>query len=120
MRASALVRSVMSSSSSTVPPPVIGWNVQASVRPREVIGSAVTISQTRASAISARIRLPLSVEIEPADTQADTMSAAVAPRLTRSSGKVISSLKRWFITARRPSARNMHRPCGMLLRAVSN
>ena len=28
MRASALLRSVMSSSSRTVPPPVIGWNVQ--------------------------------------------------------------------------------------------
>ena len=32
----------------------------------------------------------------------------------------IISLKRWFITASRPSARNMHSPCGMLFNAVSN
>ena len=48
------------------------------------------------------------------------MSEALAPRSTKSSGSCIISLKRWFITASRPSARNMHSPCGMLLSAVSN
>ena len=48
------------------------------------------------------------------------MSEALAPRCTRSSDRCIISLKRWFITASRPSARNMHSPCGMLFSAVSN
>ena len=63
---------------------------------------------------------PLAAEIDPAPTQSATMSDALAPRCTRSSDRFIISLKRRFITASRPSARNMHSPCGMLFNAVSN
>ena len=49
--------------------------------------------------------LPLAAEIVPALTQAAMMSAALAPRCTRSADRFIISLKRWFITARCPSAR---------------
>jgi hypothetical protein len=78
------------------------------------------MSRARGFSISARIILPLAAEIDPASTQAPTIWATPAPRCIRSSDRSIISLKRWFITARRPSAANMQRPCGMLLSAVSN
>ena len=51
-------------------------------------GSAVMISRACELSISATISLPLAAEIEPALTQAATMSRALAPRCTRSSGKL--------------------------------
>src|SRR3979409_563300 len=110
MRASALRRSVMSSSSTTAPPPVIGWNVHDSDRPRVMSGPGVIISRAWVFSISDRIILPLAAETEPATTQAAMMSEALAPRCTRSSDRFIISLKGGFMTASRPSARNMQRP----------
>ena len=106
----------MSSTSTTVPPPAIGWNVHDSARPLALSGSAVVMSPACEFSISETISLPLAAEIEPAPTQAATMSGALAPRCTRSSDRRIISLKRWFMTASRPSAPNMHRPCGMLFK----
>ena len=65
----------MSSSSTTAPPPAIGWNVHDSERPRSKSGSVVMISPACEFSISATMIFPLAVEIEPATTQALTMSA---------------------------------------------
>src|SRR6185369_2505447 len=62
MRALALRRSVMSSSSTTAPPPAIGWNVHDSERPRAMSGSVVMMSRACESSISARMILPLGAE----------------------------------------------------------
>ena len=63
--ASALRRSVMSSTSTTVPPPAIGWNVQDSERPASRSGSVVIMSRACEFSISDRIILPLAAEIDP-------------------------------------------------------
>ena len=84
----------MSSSSTTAPPPAIGWNVQDSDRLLAMSGSAVMISLACEFSISERIILPLAAEIDPPLTQAAMMSRALAPRCTRSSDRFIISLKR--------------------------
>ena len=84
----------MSSTSTTAPPPLIGWNVQDSERPRVASGSVVIMSPACVFSISDRIILPLAAEIDPAVTQAAMMSGALAPRCTRSSDRFIISLKR--------------------------
>ena len=84
----------MSSSSTTAPPPAIGWKVQDSDRPRVTSGSVVMMSRAWVFSISDRIILPLAAEIEFEAMQAATMSGALAPRWTRSSDRFIISLKR--------------------------
>ncbi len=57
-------------------------------------GSVVMMSLACEFSISERMIFPLAADIEPALTQASTISDAVAPRCTRSSGRFIISLKR--------------------------
>ena len=54
----------MSSSSTTAPPPAIGWKVHDSDRPRVTSGSVVMMSLACVFSISDRIILPLAAEIE--------------------------------------------------------
>ena len=70
----------MSSTSTTAPPPAIGWKVHDSERPRVASVSVVTMSPACALTISDRIILPLVAEIECELMQAAMMSGALAPR----------------------------------------
>ena len=73
----------MSSTSTTVPPPAIGWKVQDSDRFSLMSGSVVMISLACEFSISRRISLPLAAEIDPATTQAEMMSDAFGAAAAR-------------------------------------
>ena len=78
----------MSSSSTTAPPPAIGWNVQDSDRSRVTSGSVVMMSLACEFSISDRIILPLAAEIDPAPTQAAMMSDALGAALHEIVGQI--------------------------------
>ena len=83
----------MSSSSTTAPPPAIGWKVHDSDRLLAMSGSVVMMSLACEFPISKRMILALASEIDPALTQAAAMSDALAPLCTRSSDSFIIWLK---------------------------
>ena len=70
----------MSSTRTTAPPPLIGWKVHDSDRPRWASGSVVIMSPAWVLTISERIILPLAAVIESEVMQAAMMSGALAPR----------------------------------------
>ena len=84
----------MSSTSMTVPPPAIGWNVQDSDRFLLKSGSVVMMSLAREYSTSCRMSRALASDIVPAATQASQMSDTSAPRCTKSSDRFIILLKR--------------------------
>ena len=115
-------RSVMSSTSTTAPPSAIGWKVSASVRPSLGLDERARRrprrrGRSRSPAQAVRVRR--STACRRVDAAAISSRARRRAAAMSATGRGARPAACWQTTRRR-SASNMHRPCGMLLSAVSN